>query len=395
MIPAEKAPAAPSLFQLRCSLAYAAPLGVNGAILPFLPVWLAGLAFSEFEIGVVLTAQLLLRLLAAPVAGYFADRMAERTLMLAWSGALTFLTALAMFFTNDFWTALLVIGVQAAVYAPYAPIVESIAVTGVRRWGFQYGAMRVWGSIAFMGVVLVVGELRGLWGNVVIPYAMAIGFLMTVAVAFVAPKLGATVARPATDPSMATNSLKRIDLHVLMIGASVAQASHGMFYAFGTIHWQDIGFSSGAIGVLWSAAIVAEITVFFTAGWLARHVPSWSLMRIGCAMAVVRWTIFPMDVGFWGYVVLQAMHALTFAFVHIGLQHRLVESVREDQESSMQGAYVFYNGVFLALSTLLSGALYKQFGPSSYVAMSVLSIASLVIIAFAARIQPQRSGAGG
>jgi len=112
-------------------------------------------------------------------------------------------------------------------------------------------------------------------------------------------------------------------------------------------------------------------------------------------MAVVRWTIFPMDVGFWGYVVLQAMHALTFAFVHIGLQHRLVESVREDQESSMQGAYVFYNGVFLALSTLLSGALYKQFGPSSYVAMSVLSIVSLVIIAFAARIQPQRSGAGG
>jgi MFS transporter, PPP family, 3-phenylpropionic acid transporter len=395
VIPADKAPA-PPLFQLRCSLAYAAPLGVNGAILPFLPVWLAGLAFSEFEIGVVLTAQLLLRLLAAPVAGYFADRMAERTLMLAWSGALTFLTALAMFFTQDFWTALIVIGVQAAVYAPYAPIVESIAVTGVRRWGFQYGAMRVWGSIAFMGVVLAVGELRGWWGNIVIPSAMAIGFLLTVVVAFVAPRLGATVARPAaTDPSLNSNSLKRIDLHVLMIGASVAQASHGMFYAFGTIHWQEIGFSSGSIGVLWSAAIVAEITVFFTAGWLARHVPSWSLMRIGCAMAVVRWTIFPMDVGFWGYVVLQAMHALTFAFVHIGLQHRLVESVREDQESSMQGAYVFYNGVFLALSTLLSGALYREFGPSSYMAMSLLSIVSLGIIALAARLQPQRPASGG
>ena len=395
VIPAEKAPAAPPLFQLRCSLAYAAPLGVNGAILPFLPVWLAGLAFSEFEIGVVLTAQLLLRLLAAPVAGYFADRMTERTLMLAWSGALTFLTALAMFYTHDFWTALIVIGVQAAVYAPYAPIVESIAVTGVRRWGFQYGAMRVWGSVAFMGVVLAVGELRGLWGNVVIPSAMAIGFLLTVGVAFLAPKLGETIARPAADPSSNASSLKRLDLHVLMIGASVAQASHGMFYAFGTIHWQDIGFSSGSIGVLWSAAIISEITVFFAAGWLARHVPSWSLMRIGCAMAVVRWTVFPMDIGFWGYMLLQVMHALTFAFVHIGLQHRLVESGREDQETSMQGTYVFYNGVFLALSTLLSGALYRQFGPSSYLAMSLLSVVSLAIIALAARLQPQRSGAGG
>lgn len=399
MIPVKKA-SAPPHFQLRCAIAYGAPLGVNGVVLPYLPVWLDGLGLTEIEIGIVLAMQLLMRLLAAPVAGYFADRMPERTAMLAWSGGLTFVTALMMFFTYGFWPALLVVSFQAVVFAPYAPIVESIAVTGVRRWGFQYGLMRVWGSVAFMGYALLAGELHGLWGSNVIPTLMAIGFTLTVAAAFVAPSLGRAAVRPSvegaiTTTAFSTNSLKRIDLHVLMIGGAVAQAAHGMFYSFGTIHWREVGFSSGAIGILWSAAIVAEITVFFAAGWLARQVPAWTLMRLGCAVGLVRWTLFPMPFGFWGYLVLQFTHAFTFAFVHIGLQHRLVESGNEEQESSLQGAYVAYNGVFLAISTLLSGVLYRNFGGQSYVVMSVLSLAALAAIIIADRIQPQRSGSGG
>lgn len=395
MIPAHTAPPAPRLFQLRCALTYGAPLGVNGVILPYLPVWLDGLAFTEFEIGILLAMQLLLRVLAAPVSGLFADRLSERTLILAWSGTLSLLTALAMFFARDFWSVLLVIGIQAVVFAPYAPIVESIAVTGVRRWGFQYGSMRVWGSIGFVAATLLVGELRGFWGIQAVPSAIAIGFLLTVAVAFAAPKLGRAAARTGIDKALQPSSLRRFDLHLLMIGASVAQSSHGMFYTFGTIHWQQIGLASGSIGVLWSAAVVAEILVLFAAGRIAGRLSPWSLMRIGCAVAVVRWTLFPLPLDFWGYMALQIMHAFTFAFVHIGLQHRLVETVREDQETSMQGAYVFYNGIFLALSTVISGVLYRQFGLTSYVVMSVLALIGLAIIALAAKLQPQRLASGG
>ncbi|WP_105370033.1 MFS transporter [Neorhizobium huautlense] len=394
MIPTQTAPAAPRFFQLRCALAYGEPLGVNGVILPYLPVWLDGLAFSEFEIGIVLAAQLLLRVFAAPVAGVFADRLGERTLMLVWSGALSLSTALAMFFSDTFWPVLLIVSLQAAFFAPYAPIVESVAVTGVRRWGFQYGAMRVWGSVGFMAVALIVGELQGYWGFQTIPPAVAVGFVLTVLVAFAVPRLGQAVIRPA-NAGFNPSSIRRVDLHVLMIGASIAQASHGMFYTFGTIHWQQIGFSSGSIGILWSAAIIFEIVVFLTAGRLAKSVSPWTLLRIGCAAAILRWSLFPFSLGFWGYIALQGLHAFSFAFVHLGLQQRLVESVQEHQESTVQGAYVFYNGVFLAISTILSGFLYRQFGVTSYLAMSLLALIGLATIAFAARIQPQRSGSGG
>jgi PPP family 3-phenylpropionic acid transporter len=364
-------------------------------VLPYLPVWLAGLAFSDFEIGFILAMQLLLRLLAAPLAGVIADRLTEKTMMLAWSGALSFVTAVAMFFADSFLAVLLVIAVQATVFAPYAPIVESIAVSGVRRWALPYGSMRVWGSIGFVAATLLAGEARSLWGLQAIPAIMAIGFMLTVVIAFAAPRLGRSSAQPDANGLPKPSSLKRKDLHLLMIGASVAQAGHGMFYTFGAIHWQEIGFSSTTIGLLWSIAVICEIIVFFVSGWLVRRVSPWTLMRIGCAVALIRWTLFPLDFGFWGFAGLQALHAFTFAFVHIGMQSRLVESAREDQESSVQGAYVFYNGVFLALSTLLSGVLYHQFGATSYMAMALLALTGLGIIALAAKTHPHNAASGG
>ena len=61
----------------------------------------------------------------------------------------------------------------------------------------------------------------------------------------------------------------------------------------------------------------------------------------------------------------------------------------------MQGIYFFYNGAFLALATLLSGVLYKYYGAPSFPAMAIAAVAGLATIALAARIQPQRSAAGG
>ena len=396
MTTARPAEIAPRHFQLRCALAYGAPIAVNGIALPYFPVWLESLTFSEVEIGIVLAAPMILRVIAAPVAGALADRIPERANVLLWSGALSLLTALALFVTESFWPVLIVFGLQAAVFAPYVPIVESIAVTGVQRWGFQYGAMRVWGSIGFVVSTLLAGELIGTWGGTVVPSALSIVFLLTIVAAYAAPRLGrAWPAGTLPEAGSRHGLLRRMDLHALMIGTSAVQASHGMFYAFSAIHWQQIGFSGGAIGMLWSAGVIAEILVFFAAGWLARRFSPWALIRLGSAVAIARWMLFPLPLGFWGYLALQCSHAFTFAFVHIGVQHRLAETVGEDQASSAQGAYFFYNGALLALSTFLSGLIYREYGLPSYMLMAVFAAIGLVGVALAARIQPQSAGSGG
>ncbi|MCF6368431.1 MFS transporter [Rhizobium halophilum] len=383
---------------MRCALAYAAPIGVNGIMLPYFPVWLNSLHFSEFEIGIVLAIPLIVRIIAAPVVGAIADRLQERSRVLFWSGGLSLLTAVALYSATEFWPVLLIYCLQAAVFAAYVPVVDSIAVSGVRRWGFEYGSLRVWGSVGFVVMSLLMGQLIGLWGGRVLPAVAIIAFATTLLAAYVAPRLGP--ARRNTSLGgvgrfKGLGAWGRIDLHLIMIGASIAQASHAMFYAFGAIHWQDEGFGGTQIGILWSTAVIAEILVFFASGIIARRLSPWTLMRFGCAVAVLRWVLFPIPLGFWGYFLLQSMHAFTFTFLHIGVQHKLVEMVQEDQESSMQGAYFFYNGAFLALATFGSGILYRQYGAASFAVMALAAVAGLLTIALAARLQPQRSGGGG
>ncbi len=386
----------PRHFQLRCALAFAAPIGVNGIILPYFPVWLDTLTFSEFEIGMILAIPMIVRILAAPVVGAIADRLQERSKVLVWSGVLSLMTALALFAVTGFWPVLIVYALQAAFFAAYVPVVDSIAVSGVRRWGFQYGALRVWGSVGFVAMSLLMGQLIGIWGGGVLPVVAAIAFAMTVVAAFAAPRIGRKRQPPAAGHGpWRWGALGRLDLHMLMIGACVAQASHAMFYAFGAIHWQHMGFDGVEIGILWSMAVISEIAVFFAAAFITRHLSPWTMMRLGCAVAIVRWMIFPMDLGFWGYLLLQSTHAFTFTFLHIGIQQKLVETVREEQETSMQGTYFFYNGGFLALATFLSGALYRSYGVESFPAMALTALLGLLLLALAAWLQPQTSPVGG
>ncbi|MGO8656109.1 MFS transporter, partial [Rhizobium ruizarguesonis] len=104
----------------------------------------------DHEIGIILAIPMVVRVLVAPVVAMIADRLKERADVLLWSGGLSLLTAIALFWTTTFWPVTIVYALQGATFAPYVPVVESIVIAGVRRWGLDYGSMRVWGSIAFI-----------------------------------------------------------------------------------------------------------------------------------------------------------------------------------------------------------------------------------------------------
>lgn len=114
----------------------------------------------------------------------------------------------------------------------------------------------------------------------------------------------------------------------------------------------------------------------------------------GSAVCVVRWILFPINLGFAGYFMLQCFHACTFACVHTGIQRRIVASVQETQEASAQGTYFFYNGMFLGLMTLASGYLYAWLGLSSYYIMSGVAAFGLAMVVFARSLQPRSSSVG-
>lgn len=400
MIPSSEPPVredAPAYFVPRIALLFCAPLIVNGFALPFFPVWLQTLSLSDFEIGIILAVPMFLRVFSAPLAGALADRIGERSKVLIWSAILSLITALALFVSHAFWYVLFIYAVQGAVYSPYVPIVEAIALSGVRRWGFDYARMRVWGSIAFIGATMVGGEMIGWFGGGMVLPAMAVGFALMIVTTFAAPKVGRP-RRPSTLTTLTEpppKTLRRLDLQLLLIGVTLISGSHAMLYAFSAIYWQHIGMSGTQIGLLWSAGVAAEVVMFACAKPIIRRFSIWSMIFSGCVLAVVRWLLFPMDLGFGGYFLLQCFHAFTYAIMHTGMQNRLVDQVPEELEASAQGLYFFYTGIFIAIFTFVSGYLYAWYGVKGFYGMSVVAFVGCCSAFAAYLIQPQRPAIGG
>ncbi|MCD1263483.1 MFS transporter [Shinella sumterensis] len=393
---------APPFFAVRIALVFCAPMMVNGIALPFFPVWLETLSLTDFQIGIVLAVPLFVRVFTAPVAGVIADRIGERSIVLLWSGLLSLLTALALFATGSFWPILLLYTLQGAVYSPYVPITEAIMLSGVRRWNFDYGRMRLWGSLAFIVATMGGGWLAGLYGGAMVLPAMAAAFVLTVVGALIAPKIGkprrpSPIAAIATMPTKST--LRQSDVQLMLIGVSLVNASHAMLFAFSAIYWQKMGFSGVDVGILWSAGVLAEVVFFLLAVQLRRRFNLWSMMIVGASVAVVRWIVFPMEMSFAGYFALQCLHAFTYALIHMSAQSRLVQRVAEEQEAAAQGLYFFYTGIFTALATFVSGYAFSWYGVQGFYLMSLVAAAGLICVLagrlLAPSAQPQSAGSGG
>src|SRR5690606_1079840 len=127
------------------------------------------------------------------------------------------------------------------------------------------------------------------------------GFTLMILLTFIAPRVGRP-RRPSTLTTLTEpppKALRKLDLQLLLIGVTLINASHAMLFAFSAIYWQQIGFSGTQIGLLWSAGVAAEVLMFTCAKMIIRRFSLWTMIFSGCILAVLRWIIFPMDLGFW------------------------------------------------------------------------------------------------
>lgn len=384
-VPAPEAP--PSWFRTRSALVFCSAMVVNGMALPFFSVYLKGLGFTDYEIGVIQGVPLIIRVIVMPLAAMLADRLPDRAYVLIASAVLSLATAGGLFGVAAFVPVLLLYTLQGAVYSPFIPVAESLLITGVRRFGYDYGGMRLWGSAAFIVSTLIGGYAIQAWGGGVVLYGMLFGFFLMVVMGILAPRTG-RAERPAADVRAAPATLRRPDLQLAMIGASVVQSSHAILYTFASIHWIQLGFSGSSIAFLWATGVLAEILTFIFSKRLYARFSGWALMGIGTAAAMIRWLLFPYPEHYGFFIVLQSMHAISFGFCHIGIQRLIVETVGGEQEASAQGTYYFYNGSFLAAATFVSGYLNVTFGAHAYTLMAFVALAGAGIAALGRARRP-------
>jgi len=355
---------------------YAAMYAAYGVASPFLPAFVSGRGLSPQEIAVALAAGTAVRLVSAPLAGRIADLVQALRVMLVVSIAAAALVTLGYLYARGFWMVLAVMVLHAWALAPMTVLADALAL-GARS--FEYGRVRGTGSAAFILGTLVSGQAIGVFGlEAIVPLqALLLGAEALAAVRV--PEIEHR-PRPKSESKVGAVALLKIARYRnLVLVAALIFGSHAMHDAFAVIRWSAAGVDPQTSSLLWSEAVAAEVLVFWFIGpALVRRLTPAGAMALAAGAGVLRWAVMAQTADVAAVALVQPLHGLTFALLHLGCMRVLGRTVPPGFEGTAQALYATVGvGAASALLTLASGSLYGSLGAQAFWFMAALCAAAL------------------
>ena len=151
-----------------------APVAIT---ISFFPLWIRAQGLSEQQTGMVLALGAALAVLVNPAVGAMADQYRSRKVILLVLVAGSALSAGLLFSAQGFIGVLLVFLAIKACSAGLIPLSESMALTGMPRYGFDFGRLRSAGSMSVVAMSIVLGWLVDRAGTEVIAIVFVVAYL--------------------------------------------------------------------------------------------------------------------------------------------------------------------------------------------------------------------------
>ena len=362
---------------------YALMYAAYGVASPFFPAFVSARGLAPEQLGVVLGAGTAVRLLTAPLAGRIGDvSQSLRSVLVVCTGLAASVT-LAYLATQGWWSLLGVSLLHAAALAPMTVLADALALGSASpppsssRRGFEYGWVRGAGSAAFIAGTLVAGQAVSAFGLDLIVWLQAVLLGATAFAANRVPELiHARTADAVRTPAGAIILLLRLPLfrHLILVAALVL-GSHAMHDAFAVIRWRAAGISPFTVSILWSESVAAEVLVFFVIGpALVTRLTEAGAVAIAALAGTLRWAVMAQTTDVLALALVQPLHGLTFALLHLACMRLIARTVPPGLEGTAQAIYGTVGvGAASALLTLVSGVLYARWGAQGFWVMAALS----------------------
>lgn len=364
---------------------YFAFLAVYGVQLPFWPVWLAAHGLDPTDIGIVVAVGVGARLVGNPLAAHVADRSGERRRPMLALALLGFAAYALFALVDGFWGILAVSIVSSLLFPPIMALGESLTMTGVGRFGLDYGRIRLWGSLSFILAAAASGHVLVDAPVDTILWMVLAAVAATALACALVPDLRSDAAPVAAGlPLVRVLADRRLIL--MLAAAGLIQGSHAVYYAFGTLHWQAAGMSDDIIGLLWAEGVVCEIGLFAAGAAVLRRISAPWLIAVAGVLAVLRWLVLGSTTALPAVIAVQALHAFSYGAAHLGAIHVIARAVAPALSATAQSLYAaVVMGLALGSMLLVSGPLYEAFAGGAYLAMAASATAGTALAVVLAR----------
>ena len=368
----------------RFVILYALMYGAFGVASPFMPAFFEWRGLASEQLGILFAAGTAIRLVSGPLCARLADVTHALRAVLAVCAMLGALVALGLPSAPGFTLLLMISVLHAAALAPITTIADALALDAAlprdARPGFEYGWVRGTGSAVFVVGTLVSGQVVGSWGLTSIIVLQAALLIATAGATLLVPTSGQPAAAATGAEHAPLEGIVAL-LHMplfrrVMLVSGLVLGSHAMHDTFAVIRWSTAGVTPAMASALWSESVAAEVIVFFLVGpLLVKRLRPAGVMAVAAMAGVVRWVAMASTASVAVLALVQPLHGLTFAALHLASMRVIAAIVPQHLAATAQAVYALGAGATTALLTLASGRLYASLGAQGFLVMALLCAA--------------------
>ena len=351
--------------------------GQLGVLVPYLGIFLDGRGLDSQQIGELLAIITLARIVGPSLWASVADKTGRSLGILQLGSFLAAASFSVILLTDSVWGIAITLTLMMMFWTAVLPQLEVITLTNVAQMGTSYGKVRLWGSIGFIVLTVLVGYLLDIFGSETPVYAgLAILTLLFISTLFINVKR--TPVNATKSESSWSLALSKPFI-IFILSAALLQVSFGAYYGFFALYMRDIGYTGQQTGLLIALGVLAEIFIFLAANKLVRRFNVYLLLTVCMLATAFRWLVLALLAEFSVVVVIsQLIHALSFGLAHVASMQFISQYFPVSFHSRGQALYISLAfGIGGAIGGYVAGAMWQQ-GANATATFLFSAIASLV-----------------
>ncbi len=346
-----------------------------GLVSPYASLFFLDRGFNVIEIAVLMSMLQITRIVGPFSWGWLSDYLSNRVGIIRFCACLAALVFVCIFFLNSYLAFFVWMFVLHTILSSLMPLGESATVHALFKdnsFDKRYGRLRLWGSIGFIAMVLVAGELFQRKGIELYPI---IGMIVL--------SLLALITFLLHEPKMERRKMVKGELLVVLFNPDVRWFllsgffmifAHAALYVFYSLYLSNLGYNKFQIGLFWALGVFAEVIFFYFQSKLLSRLDAEVVLQASFGVGVVRFALIALYPLTPVLIFAQILHAGTFAAHHSAatklLQRWFTGPLQARGQALM--ATISY-GLGGTLGGLCAGWIWDAFQPRDVFVMSALA----------------------
>ena len=351
-----------------------------GALIPYWTLYLKSLDYSAQSIGVLMAIIPATKIFAPYLWGWVADHTRHPITIIRLANLLAVVAFAGVFVDTGFVWLAMVLLTFSFFWNSSLPLFEAMTLNHLGDDEHKYSVVRLWGSLGFIMMVVLLGEYYDLTSIDRAPVVMIVLLAGILLASLIVPE---RLSAQHENQVHIMRVIRQPVVLAFLLVCFLMLVSHGPYYTFYSIYLESHGYSRGMIGLLWAIGVMAEVIVFLMMHRLLMTIDIRKLLLVTFALTALRWVLIGFFVDNLSVLFFaQLFHAFSFGVFHavsISLVHRLFTGRHQGRGQALYASLSF--GAGGAVGSLFSGVLWDQINHALLFTLAALvaSIALLVV----------------